>query len=640
MRLPKRFPFLLFVLSGVLAVVMAACQAAPQASPSPTGSPMATATVRPSPVPSATPTVPPTPAPHPSPTVPRPFPPLPKDATLPWDSPPLPALHGALDNPAALRQALQESLRYDLEAWVAAWPEALPTEVPWPQEGWLVLATREYMPYGDGWSLYLDIPQAADAWKEAYQALLQQQGWKQAPSEGGGLGVQRVEIRWCSPSEDKEVSFVVATVEPGHAVARVSYQPREKGEGLPCEPSPLIVQPPKDAPALQVPEGTRAVEGEGSSGGPGEWVFKRRFSSPQGIAALVGGFSRQLSAQGWQILTQAQAKMNEGEAAVIRASKKDASLPNAMLLVVGKAPLFDVWLWNGVVGMQPSAPPRLASPDLHGRTDDVLALRRALALSHWDPYFAKPREVWVATAPSSWPQGVPRPPEATWRQVQKTVYPDDSRSWKIIFSVPQSPAQAKSALGNLLAAAGWKATPFPQMEADEAGFVPPSPPVHFDLFCGAGSASLMANYTKTPSGHTRVQWEFSTTSHACLSGGRWHDRAQAHSAPIVQLVLGSKVQESGGGLSLIGNEGFSRGYVAYSSWWAGLSPAAQGKAFAGQLQAKKWQMTGQGALGEVGYWLQAIYTAPDGRRWHADVVITIIDKQYTYGVLRVLPATP
>ena len=47
-----------------------------------------------------------------------------------------------------------------------------------------------------------------------------------------------------------------------------------------------------------------------------------------------------------------------------------------------------------------------------------------------------------------------------------------------------------------------------------------------------------------------------------------------------------------------------------------------------------------GVLAVVMAACQATYTAPDGRRWHADVVITIIDKQYTYGVLRVLPTTP
>ncbi len=619
------------------ALLLAACQPAAQETPSSPPPPTATATPHPSPTPRPSPTATaPSPTPRPaSPTPTPPLAPLPQNTSFVWGKA-FPAPQGNPDDLQALQDALRISMKYESDVWVASWPARFPTELPLPQQGWLVFAA--YSPYGadqGSWRLGFEIPAAAQAWQEAFASALEKAGWRRAPQHGpaewepsGGT--------WCNAALTWALDISAVAMDDAHAVGIVAYQ-STMPEASECAASPLPTAPlpPKGFPVLKGPHG-EALFDQGGGASPGEWENAAIAHSPQGIAPLMQGFVQQLTDQGWHVQSTAAGGIGDAEAGFVRASKEDHQWPRLAVLVLGRAPDFHVWLWGGKIPKAPVVFEEGHLPVLHGRLDDVATLRRALALAQQPIYPNVPAQNWVAAPPSPWPLNtLPRPRQAQWKLALHARYPHGDDHWMLTFVLPKSPTQARADLRALLRPRGWMLLEMPQNGDASLGFLSPPPPPEqqADMFCYGNDVYLTANYvTYKTQNDTLGTWEFSSQADICrYNHGTAPDMVPPFSGPHVLLQIPQGDSLSSGGI-IPSQLGFANGYSVTSTWWASKPLADEIADFAAQMQQQGWQIAGRDTLGEDAAWLHA--TRKMGLfHWRADVLVGLIGDRYVYGVL-------
>ncbi len=625
------------IILGAL-LVLAACQGPPRAAPSPTSPPASLTARPPSPWPSPSPS--PTPSPTPIPTpAPSPTPALPLFA--PTAAPigkALPTLHGALNDVAALQTALFQTQIATNDLWVAAWPSGFPADLPLPPQGQLALAAHSLYENQEDWHLDLSASQPPKAWLQAFTAALQRAGWKQAAlpwGEPSPLPPGSQYAAWCGPQQRWQVEIFAVPTGESHTLAFLTYT-HAAPEDLNCQPTAMSPLPPPGLPTLNFPlSGSINTSGGGSRG----WITHQQIRAPEGLQPALENLTQQLVQQGWKIQSVLAGQMSEGKIAVVRATKADAPWPQAMLLLMGKAPTFDLWLWAGKIRPQPPAFPAMPVPALHGRTDDPLALQWALALSAWRPYTTPP-QIWVGQPPTPWPlENVPQPSQAQWGTATRETYAPDDIEWDLRFLVPQTAKQAQSAFQELLHRAGWKRLPQSAILPPEArvGFAPPqkTPPWPSDTFCYGLQASLTATYQSSEANGTAVTWRFIPRAGLCARHGINMPEIAAPQV-LLRLAPGSPLSDSG--LEPRGHS-FANGYTANAFWWSDRTPAAQIAFFGDQFAKQGWQINGQGRLNDQAAWLQATLTDTQGAAWRADVAVVVLGQQEAYGVLTVSRAS-
>ena len=625
---------LLFLVLGI-ALLLAACQPSPEAkstvqTPTP---PIAVATGTTAPLPSPTP-LPPSPTPTAlSPTSTPPLPLLPQNASFVWGNS-FPELKGNSDDIRALRDALRISLKYDSDVWIAAWPEKFPSDLPLPRQGWLLFAA--YSPYGaryGSWQLGFEIPAAAKNWQKDFASVLEKAGWHRAPKRGPAEFLPSGGI-WCSSDLTWALDVNVTAVDDSHAVGVLSYQGTEPAESECNAPTVPAGPQPKGFPTLKSPDGTTDIYGGG--GGTGEWMVHGRLRSSEGITPLVQAFAQQLNAQGWQVQSTAAGGIADEQAAFLRAHKEDKNWPQVAVVVLGKAPYFQVWVWGGEIPKSPTVFDEGRLPALHGRLDDAAVLRRTLAVAQWFAY-PMPAQTWVASPPSPWPlKTLPKPKPPRWKLAVHAVFPDGDDHWKLTFVVPESPAKAKSDTRDLLRPFGWTLLKTPEGGDTSLGFVPPPPPPEQigDMFCYGDDVYLTANYAEFQGKGTLVTWEFSSQADICRYGhGFAPDIVPPFGGPhlILQVPQGDAISFSQVEPDQLG---FANGYSVTSTWWAKKSPEDEIADFAAQMQKQGWQVVEQNALGRDAAWLHAtLADKPTSSHWSADVLVGLVGGSYVYGVM-------
>jgi len=643
---PKQLFLVAFLLIGMVLSFLGCQSAPPTAATTPEATVVqTTSTATPQPAPSAAPTseTQPTPAEM---NVP-PLPPLPTDAALSWGAP-LPVLHGAVDDAQALQQTLQTMLSSERALWVAAWPENFPKDLPLPPQGWLVLVTYGRYDVTEEWSLDLDVPADKASWQQAFEEVLQQAGWQKAPNPAFGafLPSERGEA-WCDPQKAWNLTYFAGVQDETHTLAHLIYQHGASQDiGCSSESADMFSGQPKDFPALQAPPGTVPLSGEESGGGPQNWVAHQRFRSPAGLQPLVEAFTEQLVQQGWQLQAVAAGSLWEGEVAFARGHREGDTWPETALLLLGKAPLFDVWLWGSVTLPRPPAPlPPGHLPELHGAIDNPVALRRALALSQWNPLAGVSSvQIWVGEAPDPWPASdLPQPPQAQWESATREVYPDEGEYWTLRFRVPGATDDVQEALEDLLIQAGWQPLAleaFPGFSAGELGFQPMFPEDNLlaHTFCRDHTVGLSMITGPAGEHSVAVTWHYSTGPGPCRQmRASPPDVYPADAVPALILSLASGDTISGGGLSPLGFD-FTEGYIADAFWWSDRTPDDQRASFIDQLTAQGWDVRGRGALLDDLVWIQGVQTDTDGVTWLASVVVSRVGEDYFWGVLTVAPA--
>ena len=634
--LPSQLSFLL-----ILALVwgFTGCQNTPQqpTTPAPTST-----------LPSSTRTPPPTatappPSPTPAPTSSSGLPPLSFHEALPWN-PPLPILHGVTDDAPTLQHVLQTLLAYEQEIWIAAWPPNFPADLPLPTQGWVALATYNHYGTQASWSLLLEAPSDPDSWQQAFEATLKQVQWQKAPRQA----LPSAGDSWCSPQRKWMVTFFADSLQEEHAIIRLTYQ-NNAAESYACQQNTsAVMKPPSNIPTLTPPPGTTPLNGEESGGDTENWLTHFRLRSPDGIQPLLTAFTRQLTQQGWQILSSASGNLQQGETAFIRVRQEGAEWPEANLLLFGENPLYDVWLWNGKVPKKPSPmPPPDHLPVLHGNTDNPVALRRALALSQWSPWNSatQPTQIWVRSAPSPWPlQILPQPPQAQWESVIHQTYTDENENWTFRFYISGSEEETQTMLEDLLAQTEWqRLSPnrIPDIEL-QWGFQPAPPEDNLlaHTFCHNGDASLIAEYEPAGENRVAVTWRLNAGPGLCHQmRTTQRDTYPLSVAPTLTLTLATDDTISLGGLSPRDND-FARGYVTYALWWSEHTLEEQRSRFAEQCVTQGWQILGEGSVGNALTWLQSTQTDSNNITWRASLIILEFSDQYDYGVLVIEPAQP
>ena len=645
----SRLRWAVFAVFFLLSMGVGGCQNAPQTAavtlettdaPSPTSLPV----VSPSPASARQPTA----QPQPAAVFATPLPPLPTDAALSWEAP-LPVLHGAVDNAAALRQTLQAMLSYERALWVAAWPEDFPTDLPLPPQGWLVLAAYGRYDVEEEWSLYLDVPADKASWLQAFEVVLQQAQWEKAPNLEPTMFLPADKAdAWCDPKGEWMLTMFAAAQGEKHTLAHLIYQ-HAPAPNLGCGPESMgmFAGPPKGFPTLKAPPGTVALSGEESGGDPQNWVARRRFRSPDGLQPLLESFTEQLAQQGWQIQAMAAGTLWEGKAAYARGHREGDVRPDVGLLILGETPLFDVWLWSGDVPPMPPAPPGPGDlPELHGNTDNPVALRRALALSQWQALNpgVTSVQIWIGEAPDPWPVPVlPQPQRAQWASTMRKVYPDTGEEWTFRFRVPGTVEDVQEALKDLLAQAGWEAL------SSDAFSLPPDAQMGFlpavaqdnllaNTFCHDGPATLMVEYASADAHSTLVTWHYVSDPGPCRQMRMMGPGGMPMiAAPVLTLTLAPDDVISNGGLSPWGYD-FSKGYLAHAFWWSYHALDDQQAAFADQFAAQGWVVRGQGMLGEDLVWIQGTKDDEGGKTWRASVTVLRVGEGYFWGVLTVTSA--
>ena len=617
------------------ALLLAACGASSRATLTtpPTASSAA-------PTDTATPLPSPTPPPHlPTPTAlsPTPTPPLPllpQNISFVWGKS-FPELQGNLNDSQALRDALRISLKYDSDVWVAAWPKRFPTDLPLPRQGWLLFAA--YSPYGaryGSWHLGFEIPTAAKNWQEDFATVLEKSGWHRAPKRGQAEFLPSGGI-WCNADLTWSLDVNATSLDDSHAVGVLSYRGTEPTESECNTPTPPAGPQPEGFPILKSPDGTTDIYGGG--GGTGEWMVHARLRSIDGISPLMQAFAQQLNAQGWQVQSNDAGSFGDEQAGFLRAYKEDKKWPQVAVVVLGKVPYFQVWVWGGKVPKPPVAFDEKSLPALHGKLDDVAVLRRALALAQWFAY-PTPAQTWVASPPSPWPlKTLPKPKQAQWKLAVHAIFPDGDDHWKLTFVLPESPAQAKADLRNLLHPLGWTLLKQPSVGGDTSlGFVPPPPPPEQmgDMFCYGDDVYLTANYAEFQAKETLVTWEFSSQADICrYNHGFAPDIVPPFGGPhlILQVPQGDTVSLS---QVVPAQLGFANGYSVTSTWWAEKSPEDEIADFAVQMRKQGWQVVEQNGLGENAAWLYAtLADKTTSSQWSADVFVGSVGGRYVYGVM-------
>ncbi len=590
-----------------------------------------------------------------------PPPPLPADQALPWE-PPMPQLRGAVNDPAALQQALQRPVFVDTTRWVGLWPAEFPAiPFPWPDQAWVLLVEKStYHGLGGqdaSWRVLLEVAQDEATWRGVQTARLEKTGWQAVKdfAEEGGFSSGMDWRPWCYEEVPWIVSMDALAVGDAHTLVSLHLDPMPHGcQGLHdtmMGSGPTMVL----LPSLKPPAGVEIFQQGGTGGGVTESENAvLRSSLP--LEQVDAAFQEQLRAQGWQQKQQWVLTLppnNEGERAeVFRLShwqRYDAERETTVEVLLLLWQPADGATQAMLLGYRPTelrtrqaldGRPRL--PVLQVAHDDLALLQRALAAlaafeGKWSrsPAAPSPAEqppvLWIATAPDPWPADLPPldPDRWVWAAQQPG-------GWELALRWDAPVETVRATLEERFGAAQWRVLDF-ALEP-ERGFVESQ---------ALATSAQLAWCRPDESGQVWAQiFADPVTPTATWVTLSW---MPGPALPCTEEALTMQPVKGAGGISPVlalpadavlldmgeGPVGDFRGSQHYALWRHEEDPAQTLAAFAEQMQAQGWQRLAspEDLALPWGRWQRL---DDQGRPWQAEILLVPLAEDLRFGLLLVI----
>ncbi len=560
----------------------------------------------------------------------------------------LPALHGAVDDVAALRAALQ-AWWPDATLWIAMPPDA-PPRVPLPEQGALIVASMAPLEPGGRWSRYaFEWPDTDPARLEHYIQQLQAQGWQtftpsweQADGDAAPSPTRRA-LTLCHAARQ---GILKVTWWAGTTRALLLLTLTESSQIQTCPPRPG--RPRHEAmvslPTLRVPPAASPLPPYAELRAwlePGTGANQLLYFRTTDIHTVRAALEDQLHAQGWRVRSRAQGALWGRPAWLMYAVPEAPTTSDAagLYLLIGQEPrhAYFAWLWAWPPSDEAILPAarRTAHGAAYGPEDDPARWRYALQVLLASE--TSDSALWVQTAPEELRDLLP-PWDAPLQWVyglRASVQADGAPTWRAALRGAQPPDALLAALDQAFRRAGWtRGVERPPTWGDVVSLETADATLPSRVYCGPqGGPEVVLQTQDVDAGQRLVVLTLSLEpSEMCraTAASPPPDMPPEPPMPRIRLRLGEDLVP----LQLFGQYSSRRATVA--GLWVSSTPLAkQFDQLRAQMAAQGWTIRDEGALGEAWRWLTA--TRPkDGQQWRVRVLLVRLGPEdpRTWGVFR------